>query len=140
MDSESTGARITITGIAEIVLNVRDMAASLAFYRDLLGLAVISPPAMTSPIFLKAGMATAELPAMIVLVQLPSGAPAFTKPRPLHHLALALPAAGFDLAERVLTHAGYAVRGGKHPVLPSRTMYVDDPDGNEVELIAADVS
>ena len=26
-------------------------------------------------------------------------------------------------------------RPGKHPVLASRTMYVDDPDGNEVEFI-----
>ena len=24
---------------------------------------------------------------------------------------------------------------GQHPVIPSRTMYVDDPDGNEVEFI-----
>jgi catechol-2,3-dioxygenase len=24
---------------------------------------------------------------------------------------------------------------GKHPVLASRTMYVDDPNGNEVEFI-----
>jgi len=31
--------------------------------------------------------------------------------------------------------AGYQPRGGKHPVLASRTMYVDDPDGNEVEFI-----
>jgi catechol-2,3-dioxygenase len=31
--------------------------------------------------------------------------------------------------------AGYEPRPGKHPVLPSRTMYVDDPDGNEVEFI-----
>ncbi|MDQ3693772.1 MAG: VOC family protein [Chloroflexota bacterium] len=138
MVSETRDDRITITGIAEIVLNVRDMAASLAFYRDLLGLTVISPPAMTSPIFLKAGAATAELPAMVVLVQLPSAAPAFATPRSLHHLALALPAAGFDIAERVLTQAGFTVRSGKHPVLPSRTMYVNDPDGNEVELIAAD--
>lgn len=138
MVSETRDDRITITGIAEIVLNVRAMAASLAFYRDLLGLAVISPAAMTSPIFLKAGMATAELPAMIVLVQLPPESPAFAKPRSLHHLALALPAAGFDSTERILTQSGFAVRGGKHPVLSSRTMYVDDPDGNEVELIAAD--
>lgn len=31
--------------------------------------------------------------------------------------------------------AGYHPRDGKHPVLASRTMYVDDPDGNEVEFI-----
>jgi len=33
--------------------------------------------------------------------------------------------------------AGLEVRGGIHPVLQGvRTFYVDDPDGNEVEVIA----
>ena len=35
-----------------------------------------------------------------------------------------------------LTNAGIEVRDGKHPVLAVRTMYVTDPDGNEVELIS----
>ncbi len=136
MIDDETGQGIKITGLAEVVLNVRDITASLAFYRDLLGLPVISPAGMSSPVFLQAGTATAGLPAMLVLVQLPLDAAAFATPRTLHHLALAVAAAEFDAAERVLIAAGYAVRTGKHPVIPSRTMYVDDPDGNEVELIA----
>jgi hypothetical protein len=54
----------------------------------------------------------------------------------LHHLALAVRPEAFDAAHEELTRRGFAVRTGQHPVLPSRTMYVDDPDGNEVELIA----
>lgn len=127
---------IAIAGLAEVVLNVRDLQAALAFYRDLLGLEVISPPEMTSPVFLKAGAATVDLPALVVLVQLPAGSPEFGQPRSLHHLALAVTPDGYDRAARVLTDAGLSVRGGKHPVLPSRTIYVDDPDGNEVELIS----
>jgi catechol-2,3-dioxygenase len=59
------------------------------------------------------------------------------KPRgyQLHHLALELPEAAFDAQHATLTAAGYTPRPGKHPVLASRTMYVDDPDGNEVEFI-----
>jgi catechol-2,3-dioxygenase len=125
-----------IEGLAEVVLNVHDMGRSLAFYRDLLGLTVISPPERTNPIFLRAGAATGTLPALVVLVQLPSDAPDFGPPRTLHHLALAIPADGFDATRDGLTARGFAVRTGQHPVLPSRTMYVDDPDGNEVELIA----
>jgi hypothetical protein len=30
---------------------------------------------------------------------------------------------------------GFAVRFGEHPFLPLKGMYVDDPDGNEVELM-----
>jgi catechol-2,3-dioxygenase len=125
-----------VEGLAEVVLNVRDPAAALAFYRDLLGLEVLSPPGQAGPIFLRAGAATDRLPALVVLVPLPVDAPPFAPPRTLHHLALALPADRFDAARAALVARGHAVRDGRHPILPSRTMYVDDPDGNEVEFIA----
>jgi catechol-2,3-dioxygenase len=35
-----------------------------------------------------------------------------------------------------LQSLGLEVRFGKHPLFASRTAYVSDPDGNEVELIA----
>ncbi len=132
-DEASTGP-IMITGLAEVVLNVRDITAALAFYRDLLGLTVISPPEMLSPVFLQAGTAMSGLPAMLVLVQLPPNAAPFAAPRPLHHLALAVDPAAFDATEQTLVAAGFGVRRGTHPVIPSRTIYVDDPDGNVVEL------
>jgi catechol-2,3-dioxygenase len=127
---------VQIAGLAEVVLNVHNLDRSLAFYRDLLGLTVISPPERTNPIFLQAGNAMADLPALVVLVQLPPDTPNFSPPRTLHHLALAIPADAFDAAHDALTTAGFTVRTGQHPVIPSRTMYIDDPDGNEVELIA----
>ncbi|MGH2533197.1 MAG: VOC family protein [Thermomicrobiales bacterium] len=126
---------IAIEGLAEVVLNVHDMAASLAFYRDLLGLEVISGERV-NPVFLRAGAATSRLPALVVLVQLPPDTPAFFAPRTLHHLALAVSPDAYDAAHAALTARGFGVRTGQHPVLPSRTIYVDDPDGNEVELIA----
>src|SRR6185503_6172862 len=58
----------TIRGLAEVVLWVHDLPASVAFYRDLLGLPVISPPERTNPIFLQASPGTAGIPAMVVLV------------------------------------------------------------------------
>lgn len=128
--------RMGVEGLAEVVLNVRDMGRALDFYRDLLGLEPISPVGQPGPVFLRAGAATADLPALLVLVQLPPDAPPFGAPRTLHHLALALSAARFDAARELLVDRGLTVRTGQHPILPSRTMYVDDPDGNEVELIA----
>jgi catechol 2,3-dioxygenase-like lactoylglutathione lyase family enzyme len=133
---EGRPAVTQVRGLAEVVLNVHDMATSLAFYRDLLGLRVISPPEMTNPVFLRAGAANEDLPAMVVLVQIPAGSGEFATPRTLHHLALAIDAAGFDRTMAELRNRGFTVRTGQHPVIPSRTMYVDDPDGNEVELIA----
>jgi catechol 2,3-dioxygenase-like lactoylglutathione lyase family enzyme len=125
---------MTIHGLAEIVLNVRDQQASLAFYHELLGLPVISPPELPN-VFLQAGPEQAGIPQMLVLVPLPADAGPFTAPRTLHHLALAVAPEEFDALAARLEQRGYAPRGGRHPVLPSRTVYVDDPDGNEVELI-----
>lgn len=125
----------TIRGIAEIVLNVQDPAAARAFYADLLGLPVISPPDFPGPTFLQAGPGQAGIPQMIVLVPMPAASPAFQPPRALHHLALEVDPEEFDAWEARLVERGYVVRTGKHPVVPSRTMYVDDPDGNEVEII-----
>ena len=44
-----------IKGIAEIVLNVHDMPASLKFYQEVLGLEIIGRP---GPVFLRAGYST----------------------------------------------------------------------------------
>ncbi len=123
-----------VVGISEIVLWAADKERSLRFYRDLLGLEVISPPTLANS-FLKVGEGHAGIPQMIVLVPKSDE----VKERPsgyqLHHMALELPEEDFDAQHAALVASGYAPRPGIHPVLASRTMYVDDPDGNEVEFI-----
>ena len=123
-----------ISGIAEIVLWTRDKQKSVAFYKDLLGLEVISPPELPN-VFLKAGEGAAGIPQMIVVVPMPPELAQQPRVNQLHHLAFELPADSFDAQEQALRAAGYQPRGGTHPVLSSRTIYIDDPDGNEVELI-----
>jgi catechol-2,3-dioxygenase len=123
-----------VVGIAEIVLWTVDQPRALAFYRDLLGLEVISRAGMAN-VFLKVGDGNAGIPQMIVLVPKSEEIAGRPSGYQLHHLALELPDAQFEQEHAALVAAGYAPRGGKHPVLASRTMYVDDPDGNEVEFI-----
>ena len=72
---------------------------------------------------------------MVVLVQLPPNTPPFSQPRTLDHLAFVIDADEFENIKSHLESKGIEVRSGKHPLFPSRTMYIDDPDGNEVELI-----
>jgi len=123
-----------IKGLAEIVLHVHDMEAALKFYQEVLGLEVIGRP---GPVFLRAGNPAMHIPQMIVLVPLPPAAGDFTPPRTLHHLALELDPADFEAEEQRFKALGYEVRYGQHPVISSRTMYVDDPEGNEVEFICS---
>jgi len=127
---------IQIDGLAEVVLNVHDASRAVAFYGGLLGLERLTPESQPGPIFFQAGQATDRVPSLLVLVPLTPGTQDFQDPRTLHHLALTIPAAAFDAARATLTSAGIEVRDGKHPVLAVRTMYVTDPDGNEVELIS----
>ena len=125
----------TIRGIAEIVLSCHDQAAMRTFYEELFGLTFLGKPSEPGPVFLQAGPGQAGIPQMIVLAPLPPGSDPFSGPRTLHHLALEVEPDDFDaLQERLGTH-GHQVRSGQHPVVPSRTMYVDDPEGNEVEII-----
>jgi catechol 2,3-dioxygenase-like lactoylglutathione lyase family enzyme len=124
-----------VRGLAEVVLWVHDMERALGFYSGVLGLTRISPPERPSPVFLRAGDPAVAVPQMLVLVQLPPDAGPFLRPRTLHHLALEVAPEDFDAEKVRLEGLGFSVRGGQHPVIPSRTLYVDDPEGNEVEII-----
>jgi catechol-2,3-dioxygenase len=123
-----------VLGISEIVLWTGDKEQAVAFYRDLLGLEIISPPTLPN-VFFKVGEGHAGIPQMIVLVPKTEAVKAQPSGYQLHHLALELPEEAFDAQHAALVAAGYQPRPGVHPVLASRTMYVDDPDGNEVEFI-----
>lgn len=126
-----------VVGLAEVVLNVADLEKSVGFYRDTLGLEFLgTPPGKPAPVFLKAGEPQVGIPQMVVLVPLAAGAGEFSSPRTLHHLALEIPEERFDSQKKRLEELGFEVRTGEHPVVKSWTLYINDPDGNEVELIA----
>jgi catechol 2,3-dioxygenase-like lactoylglutathione lyase family enzyme len=56
-----------VVGISEIVLWTADKERALQFYRDLIGLEVISPATLANT-FLRVGEGNAGIPQMIVLV------------------------------------------------------------------------
>ena len=130
----------TVTGLAEVVLWSRDLERSLAFYRDLFGLQPMAQEASVKPRFLRVSAGSGPVPQMVVLVPHPDPDGAFPAEKPgrtLHHLAFSVAPDRYDTLADACRAAGLEVRDGVHPVLPGvRTFYVDDPDGNEVEVIA----
>ena len=118
------------------------MDKTLGFYRDLFGLKLISEPDFQAK-FLSAGLQPSGIPGMIVLMPHPPDAEAFPSEKPkrvLHHLAFAVDPQRYDELQDECKEAGLAVRLGIHPVLKGvRTFYVDDPEGNEVEIIAKEL-
>jgi len=129
-----------VEGLAEIVLWVADMESALEFYRDQFGLEVISPPEMPNK-FLRVAE-PGGIPEMIVLIPHPHSDDFFPthkekEKRVLHHLAFRVDRKSYGELENRFLESGIEVRHGVHPVLKGvRTFYVDDPDGNEVELIS----
>ncbi|MDQ3810697.1 MAG: VOC family protein [Chloroflexota bacterium] len=122
-----------IRGLVEVVLVVHDMDASVAFYRDTLGLEVFSPPNLAAT-FLRIGAALGGVPQQIVLVpgsstDRPAG------PRALHHVGLQVGPLDFESERQRLIGLGFELRTGQHPFLPVEAFYLDDPDGNEIEIV-----
>ena len=127
-----------IRGLAEIVLSVQDVQKSLTFYRDLLGFEVISPPGLPA-VFLRVGGPREGVPQQIVLVPRPAdAAPLDGQPprRNMHHLGLEVAAEALQAERERIEKEGIPTRSGVHPFLAVEAFYVDDPDGNEIEIVA----
>jgi len=128
--------------LAEIVIYVDDMERSLAFYRDTLGLPLFSPTELPGK-FLQVGTQGGPgggegVPQQIVLVPRPTGAQRANSDRregSLHHIGLEVDREEYEGLRGMLEQQGHTTREGEHPFMPVEAFYVDDPDGNEVEIV-----
>ncbi len=123
-----------IRGLVEVVLVVEDVDRSLAFYRDTLGLALFSPPELPVK-FLRVGPERDGLPRQVVLIPRAMAADRpLPRSRALHHIGLEVAPEDFERERERLAGLGFEIRTGEHPFLPVDAFYLDDPDGNEVEI------
>lgn len=124
--------------LAHVVFYVRDLQRSLAFYRDVVGLSVVGEIFRGRAALLTGGRSHHEL----LLIEVGAA------PGPLRGRRLGLYHVAFKVGEsldalraardRVLA-AGHAVAGqSDHGV--SQSLYLEDPDGNEIELLVDDPS
>jgi len=129
--------------LGEIALRTRNMAAMVAFYRDILGLELLQSREDGRIVFFRIADGFAGHTAVLALfaeaaaeVVAGRGGP---RQSSLHHLALALPRAEQAAAEAWFERQGLPCRISEFPWIGWRGIFVDDPDGNTVELVAYDV-
>jgi catechol 2,3-dioxygenase-like lactoylglutathione lyase family enzyme len=124
----------SIRGLVEVVLVVEDIDRSMAFYRDTLGLEPISPSELPVK-FLRIGPERGGVPQQVVLIprQLAAEQP-LIRTRALHHVGLEVAPEDYERERQRLADLGFELRGGQHPFMPVDAFYLDDPDGNEIEI------
>ena len=126
-----------VQGIDHIVLRVRELQRSLAFYRDLLGCTIEREQAELGLTQLRAGGSLIDL--VTLDGPLGAGAPPGAG-RNLEHFCLTI--APFEEAALIawLRTRGVAAQepGSRYGAQgEGRSFYIEDPDGNRVELKAA---
>lgn len=126
---------IPVTGVSELVLEVVDLEAAEAFYAGLLGLPVVERWPTREAIWVMAGERT-----RIGLWRPQVGM--FGGRGGIHvHFAMHLAPEAFDATVGALRERGGEVTEHDFPGYGgSRAAYLDDPDGNVVELWTWDVS
>ncbi len=126
------GVQMKAHYLGHVVFYVRDLKRSLAFYRDLLGFKEVGHIFNGTAAALTSGRTHHE----VLLIQVGDvPAPPAGRRRGLYHIGVKV---GDNLdelraAKRELEQAGVVIEGmSDHTV--SQSLYLRDPDGNEVEL------
>ncbi len=117
---------ISIRGVYEVVIRVRDLARAEKFYCEQLGLSVGLRVEERGMLFLRAGGQ-----AGMVVLQHDPGA------WPTQHFAFTVEDDEIEEAGRALERQGIETHGPVvHDWMPARSVYFADPDGHALELCA----
>jgi catechol 2,3-dioxygenase len=124
---------MAVKELGHVVLYVRDLARSRAFYRDVLGWKDITPPG-DAPIALFSGGRTHH---ELLLIEV--GADAAPIPRGrrvgLYHIGLKVGDSDAELRAMLATLRTHGVQvNGATDHGVTHSLYIADPDGNELEL------
>ncbi|MGP0029222.1 MAG: VOC family protein [Acidimicrobiales bacterium] len=127
---------MTVRELGHLVLYVHDVGRSAAFYRDVLGWRQIMPEPGTPPMGV-AGFSSGRTHHELLLIEV--GADAQDIPRGrrvgMYHFGLDVGDSDDDLRsmKRALEAAGATIVGASDHTV-THSLYIEDPDGNEIEL------
>lgn len=131
--------RFKIRALGEIAIRCRNLAVMVEFYRDVLGLEVLSGGHRDSIVFFRIAEGFGGHTAVLALFGAPQPVDVHGGERSsLHHLALTIERADQDRAETYFNEIGIECRIEEFGWIGWRGLFVSDPEGNTVELVAYD--
>ena len=127
-----------IRGLGEIALQVRDLDAMQTFYEQVVGLELLRR--FPNAVFFKIAEGYAGHTQVLALFD--RGAPYDerdgVRPPPLDHIAFSVDRAGLEAERARLEALGIEVSTTTHGWVQWRSLYVHDPEGNQVEWVCYD--
>ena len=127
---------MTVRELGHLVLYVRDVARSAAFYRDVLGWRQIMPEPGLDPVG-AAAFSSGRTHHELLLIEVGADATPIPQGRHvgLYHFGLKVGETDDDLREALakVREAGATVVGASDHTV-THSLYILDPDGNEIEL------
>jgi catechol-2,3-dioxygenase len=125
-----------IKTLGEIALRVNDLPRMKRFYAETLGLRVLGESS-TAVFF---AVAPGHAGHTQVLVLFARGIEVSAERSTVDHIAFTIDLEGYDSERQRLTALGLSVEVAQHDWVKWRSLYVHDPEGNEVELVCFDPS
>ena len=125
-----------IKTLGEIALRVNDLPRMKRFYAETLGLRVLGESS-TAVFF---AVAPGHAGHTQVLVLFARGIEVSAERSTVDHIAFSIDLEGYDSERQRLTALGLSVEVAQHDWVKWRSLYVHDPEGNEVELVCFDPS
>ena len=135
-----TAAR-AVRGLGEIALRVADLDRMQAFYQGVIGLELLQRFPRSAFFRIADGVAGhTQILALFDRATEPGYQGLSSAHTTVDHLAFAIALEDFAAEKARLEAAGLRVDTAEHAWVHWRSLYVDDPEGNRVELVCYDPS
>ena len=130
-----------IEGLGEFALRTERLDEMVAFYGETLGLERLDDPPYDDAAFFRVADGVAGHTQVLVLFDR-SGSDGYTPPdsdrTTVDHVAFGVDPSNFDGEAERLESLGHDLTYAYHDWVEWRSLYLDDPDGNSVELVCFD--
>jgi catechol-2,3-dioxygenase len=123
-----------VRALGEVALRVNDLDRSQAFYSDVIGLELMRR--FEHSAFFRIADGYAGHTAILALFDRKN--PVAQEHSTVDHLAFTIALTDYEAEKRRLEELGLTVTTATHEWVQWRSLYVEDPDGNEVELVCYD--